>query len=165
MVHEADLVQKAQQALGDDHHVLAAGVFGLQDNYGAIMVGGLAGGAIAQELPGGSVTDAATAAASVYVTRQVMADAKGVSVRMLVAVTDAAIVLFALDSVGTTPHREVMRFGRATTTCKESKFGASRHLTLNDSATGQEIGLTGSAAFFSAYAEGDKAVLAELDSN
>lgn len=162
MENEAELVASAQQVLGDNQTVIAAGIFGLQDNYAAIMVGGLAAGAIADELPGGALTEGAAAGAAIHVTRQVVAESKGVTVRMLVAVTDQQIVLFALNSTGSTPQRELMRFNRATTECEISKFGASRHLKLTDKAAGQEIGLTGSAAFFSSYAEGAKAVLAAI---
>lgn len=162
MPHESELIEKAQTALGQAHDVLAAGVFGLQDNYAAIAVGGLASSAVADALPGGTTTDAIAAAAGVHVTRQVMAERQGLTVRMLVAVTDDSIHLFALGETGSEPKHELMCLGRATTTCEESKFGASRHLKLSDSATGQEIGLTGSTGFLSSYAEGDKAVLTAL---
>lgn len=162
MPHESELVAKAEQALGDGHSVIAAGVFGLQDNYVGVTLGGIAAGAAAEGLPGGATTGAVAAAAGIHVARQVNAESKGVTVRMLVAVTDTHIHLFSLGAVSNDPGHELLRFDRATTTCKESSFGASRHLTLTDSASGHEIGLTGSAAFFSAYAEGDKAVLQTL---
>ena len=162
MPHESELIEKAQTALGSEHTVLAAGVFGLQDNYKAIAVGGLASSAVADALPGGTTTDAVTAAAGIHVTRQVMAEKQGLTVRMLVAVTDDSIHLFALGGTGYEPKHELLAFGRATTTCEEKKFGASRKLKLADSATGHEVGLVGSAAFFSPYTEGDKAVLSEL---
>lgn len=165
MPHESELIEKAQTALGSDHTVIAAGVFGLQDNYKAIFVGGLASSAVADALPGGAMTDGATAAAGVHVTRQVMAETQGVTVRMLVAVTDESIHLFALGATGFEPKHELLAFNRATTTCEEKKFGASRKLKLTDSASGQEIGLVGSAAFFSPYTEGDKAVLAAVKSD
>jgi len=163
MPSEAELLDAAQQFLGPTEHVVAAGGFGLQDNYAAIMVGGLAAGAIADSLPGEAVTDGVAAAAGEHVARDLNASAKGVSVRMLVAVTEQSIHLLALSATGSTPELELMVFARASTHCEVSKFGASRHLTLSDSATGKEIGLTGSAAFFSAYAEGAKAVLSALD--
>jgi hypothetical protein len=162
MGNEAELVARAQSVLGPEHPVLAAGIFGLQDNYAAIAVGGLASSAVAAELPGGAMTDGIVGAAGVHATREVVAQSKGVTVRMLVAVTDDSIHLFALSATGSEPGREVMTFSRATTRAEISKFGASRHLKLTDSAAGQEIGLTGSAAFFSSYAEADKAVLAAL---
>ena len=165
MPHESELIEKAQTALGSDHTVIAAGVFGLQDNYKAIFVGGLASSAVADALPGDAMTDGATAAAGVHVTRQVMAENQGVTVRMLVAVTDESIHLFALGATGFEPKHELLAFNRATTTCEEKKFGASRKLKLTDSASGQEIGLVGSAAFFSPYTEGDKAVLAAVKSD
>jgi hypothetical protein len=165
MVSEADLVQKAQSAIGPEETVLAAGVFGLQDNYAAIALGGVVSGAVASELPGGAMGDAVAGAAGIHMTRQVVAANKGVTVRMLVAVTDTYIHLFALGNLGSDPERELMRFTRASTQCHVSKFGASRQLKLRDEAANQEIGLTGSAAFFSAYTEGDKAVLTTLNSD
>ncbi len=163
MPHESELIEKAQTALGSDHTVVAAGVFGLQDNYKAIFVGGLASSAVARRSPRGRTpTDAVTAAAGIHVTRQVMAENQGVTVRMLVAVTHESIHLFALGATGSEPKHELLAFNRATTTCEEKKFGASRKLKLTDSASGHEIGLVGSAAFFSPYTEGDKAVLSEL---
>lgn len=162
MPHEAELIAKAQAALGSDHAVVAAGVFGLQDNYAAIAAGGLVASSAADELHGGAVTGALAAGAAVHVTREVMAEREGVTVRMLVAVTETSIHLFALGQTGSDPKHELMRFERATTRCEESKFGASRHLKLTDSATGQELGLTGATGFLSSYAEGDKAVLAAL---
>lgn len=163
MPSEAELVDAAQQFLGPTEQVVAAGVLAVQDNYAAIMVAGLAAGAIADSLPGGAVTDGVLAGAGVHVARDLNADAKGVSVRMLVAVTERSIHLLSLSAIGSTPERALMTFARASTHCEVSKFGASRHLKLSDSATGQEIGLTGSAAFFSAYAEGAKAVMSVLD--
>lgn len=162
MPHESELIETAQTALGSDHTVVAAGVFGLQDNYKAIFAGGLASSAVADALPGGALTDGATAAAGIHVTRQVVAETQGVTVRMLVAVTHESIHLFALGATGYEPKHELLAFNRATTTCEEKKFGASRKLKLSDSESGHEIGLVGSAAFFSPYAEGDKAVLSEL---
>ena len=162
MPHEAELIAKAQQALGPDETVVTAGVFGLQDDYAAVTVGGLAGSAVAQELPGGVTTQAVGAAAGIHVARELNAESQGVTVRMLVAVTPTHIHLLSLGAVSNEPGREVLRFDRSTTTCAQTSFGASRRLKLVDSTSGQEIGLTGSAAFFSAYAEGDKAVLQAL---
>ncbi len=165
MPHELELIETAQTALGSDHTVVAAGVFGLQDDYKAIMVGGLASAAVAEALPGGTTTEAVTAAAGVHVTRQVMAEKQGLTVRMLVAVTKESIHLFALGATGFEPKHELLSFDRATTTCEEKNFGASRKLKLTDSASGHEVGLVGSAAFFSPYTEGDKAVLAAVKSD
>ena len=166
MVSEADLVQKAQSAIGPEETVLAAGVFGLQDNYAAIALGGVVSGAVASELPGGAMGDAVAGAAGIHMTRQVVAANKGVTVRMLVAVTDTYIHLFALGNLGSDPERELMRFTRASYQSAMSRSSArSRQLKLKDEAANQEIGLTGSAAFFSAYTEGDKAVLTTLNSD
>ena len=165
MPHEAELIEKAKAALGADHQVIAAGVFGLQDNYLAIAAGGLVSGAVANDLPGGAATEGIVAAAGVHATRDVMAEQKGVTVRMLVAVTADTIHLFSLGDLSNDPGHELIRFARATTTCDESNFGASRHLKLHDSASGQDIGLTGTTGSLSSYAEGDKAVLGALRDN
>ena len=118
MPNESELIAQAQTALSDagsgsGETVIAAGVFGLQDNYAALAVGGLASGAVADALPGGAATDAVTAAAGVHVTRQVMAEQQGVTVRMLVAVSAESIHLFALGA-----------------TLLERPFGVTTHLTL-----------------------------------
>ena len=77
---------------------------------------------------------------------------------MLVAVTASAIHVLDRTELGTTT-RELMRFDRATTAVQVTKFGLSRHLNLADGSAGTSVGLTGSAAFFSPEAAGDKLVL------
>jgi hypothetical protein len=156
------LIQNARLLVRPDEIVMAAGVFGLQDNYLALTLGSLAGGTVASELGGGALASGTSAAVGIHVARDVAAESKGLSTRILVAVTENAIVLMALPAVGNRPERVLLRLDRALTTSVTKKFGASRRTTLMNSATGQEIGLTSSAAFFSPYASGAKAVLAVL---
>lgn len=155
-----DLVAAAQEAIGPEETVRAAGIFGLQDNYAAITVGGLVTDIA---IPGNNPAPAGVgAAAGVEGSRQANAVAKGVTVRMLVAVTARTIHVFALPLAGSTPQKELMRFDRGATSVEVKKFGLSRKLKLTDRNDGRHLGLTGSTARFSSAAKGDKAVLAEL---
>ncbi|MDG2038968.1 MAG: hypothetical protein P8J30_00625 [Ilumatobacter sp.] len=156
-----DFEGAAQAVLGEHERVIAAGVFGLRDSYKAIFVGGVLTEIATADLPGSAITDGFVTAASVHGSREVNARSKGVSVRMLVAVTDTKIRIFSLPSFGNRPERELMTFERSATTVEVKKFGASRHMTLRDS-TGQDLGLTGSVAFFSKFAAGAKFVIAAL---
>ena len=156
-----DFEGAAQAMLGEHERVIAAGVFGLRDSYTAIFVGGVVTDIATVGLPESAITEGVVGAASVHGSREVNAQSKGVSVRMLVAVTDSKIRIFSLPSFGNRPERELMTFVRSTTTVEVKKFGASRRLTLRDS-TGQDLGLTGSVAFFSSFAAGAKSVIAAL---
>jgi hypothetical protein len=157
-----ELIQNAQAMVRLDEIVIAAGVFGLQDNYLALTLGSLAGGTAATEVGGGALASGAAAAVGIHVARDAAAESKGLSTRLLVAITEASIVLLALPAAGNQPDRVLLRLDRAATTSVTKKFGASRRTTLTNGASGQEIGLTSSAAFFSPYAAGAKAVLAVL---
>ena len=44
---EEELISEAQQVLGETENILAAGIFGLQDDYGKIAVAGVATGTVA----------------------------------------------------------------------------------------------------------------------
>ena len=143
------LIAAAQQFLGDGEEVIAAGVFGLQDDYAAIAVAGAATGA---------AVDAATSNDPVAATRDAVAKSKGLTVRMLVAVTAQRIHVMDYPDSGH-PSVEFMSFDRAKSVVQITKFGLSRHLNLADPNTTQQIGLTGSTAFYSQEAAGDKLVL------
>jgi hypothetical protein len=160
--NEQALIQNAQLLVRPDETVIAAGVFGLRDNYLALTLGSLAGGAVTSGIGGGALASGSSAAVGTHVVRDAAAESKGLSTRLLVAVTESAVVLLALPAVGSQPQRVLLRLDRAVTTSVTKKFGASRRTTLMSSATGQEIGLTSSAAFFSPCASGAKAVLAAL---
>lgn len=162
MASEQELVAAAERLLGAEAGVRGAGIFGLQDDYAAIAVAGAATGlglaAVGADDP---VAQAVTAGVTVHATRDAAARAKGLSVRMLVAVTDDAIHILDYPDSGT-PSTEFMRFDRGTCAVQITKFGASRHLNLADPGTGQQIGLTGSTGFLSSVAAGDKVVLGLL---
>jgi hypothetical protein len=164
MPNVAVLISKAHVVLGDETTITAAGVLGLQDNYKALFASGLAAGAVVGDVPGGALTSGVVGAASTHMARDINAEAQGVTTRMLVALTPETIHLLALPAVGSTPERELLRLSRDTTTCSVKKIGLSRRIYLTDSATGTEIGLSGSMAPFSAYAAGTKSVLSELAS-
>lgn len=136
-------------------------MFGLQDNYAAIAIGGIAGSVTLPD-SASPAAEAVEAALDTEAARQANARAKGASVRMVVAVTERAIHVFSTPALGGAPQRELHSFDRATTEVEVKRFGLSRRLKLFDRVSGHEIGLTGSTAPFSRVAGGDKAVLAEL---
>jgi hypothetical protein len=156
-----ELAAAAQEILGNGETVTAAGAFALQDSYAAVTAGMLTADAA---LPGkdnplmGGIGNLAGLEAG----RRANAAAKGVTERMLVAVTDRSIHLLSLTAMGSTPQKLLMSFDRASTEVEVKKFGLSRRLHLKDTGSGQELGLTGSTARFAIGGKGDKAVLAAL---
>ncbi len=104
------------------------------------------------------VAGALAAGITVHATRDAVAKSKGLTVRMLVAVTKQRIHVMDYSDTGH-PSVEFMSFDRATSVVQITKFGLSRHLNLADPKTTQQIGLTGSTAFYSQEAAGDKLVL------
>lgn len=156
-----DLIAAAQEALGSEETVRAAGVFGLQDNYAAITAGGLVTDVLMPD-GGNPALAGVSGAAGIELGREANAARKGVTVRMLVAVTERTIHVFALPMAGDVPQKELMSFDRGATSVEVRKFGLSRKLKLTDRNSGRHLGLTGSTARFSSAAKGDKAVLAEL---
>jgi hypothetical protein len=158
-VDESTLISEARTVIGDGEEVLAAGIFGLQDDYAKIAVAGVATGAAASALHvSGPLAQGTVNAATLHETRRLNAEAHGLTTRMLVAVTPAAIHILDRTDLGSTT-RELMRFERASTAVQVTKFGLSRHLNLADESAGTRVGLTGSAAVFSPEAAGDKLVL------
>ena len=154
---EDELKANAAAVIGTDEEILAAGIFGLQDDYAEIFVAGVATGAAgAADGLDSPLAQGAVAGATVHAERDVAARQQGVTRRMLVAVTPTAIHILDRSETGDTT-RELMRFERQPTTVQITKFGLSRHLNLADA--DKHIGLTGSTAPFSAEAAGDKLVL------
>jgi hypothetical protein len=159
----AELVRLAGEHL--QAPVLAAGIFGLQDNYGAITLGGIVGSTAADaaaDVVGAAGSPLATgigAAAGIHGAREANAAAQGLTVRMLVAVTEIEIVV--MEWHDDAPGRTLATFDRATSHVTVTKFGASRRVTLATPA-GQELHLTGSTGFLSSEAAADKTVLALL---
>lgn len=155
------VARRAQEILALEQ-VPVVGILGLQDAYLGIFAGGVATGSVADSLGGDAMTEGVLGAAGIHAAREVNARAQGVTVRMVVAVSDRAIHLLSLPATGTRPGTELLRFDRATTTVQVKRFGLSRKVVLHDTGNGQKIGLTGSVAFFSSYAAGTRAVLAAL---
>ena len=157
---EQELLSKAEAVLGDREEILAAGIFGHQDSAAtamAAMAGAAAGGAVLDN----PVTAGVGAAASVHATRAALAASNGVTVRMLVAVTPSRIHL--LDwTTGSGPTKELVSFDRSSTDVRVARFGLSRRVSLQDTRSERSIGLTGTTAFFSSEAKGDRAVLRTL---
>lgn len=141
--------------------VLAAGVFGLQDDYVAVTLGGAgASAALGTVTDPGPLADAAAAAAGIHVAREANAASQGLAVRMLVAVTDSSIHLLQFGN-GTVTG-ELLPFDRQTAHVEVSRFGASRRVRLEDPATGTHVEITGSTGFLSSESAADKLVLALL---
>jgi len=164
-VDEKTLIDEATKVIGSQEAILAAGIFGLQDDYVKLAVAGVATGTAAAALDVSSpLGQGAVAGATIHETRRLNAESKGLTTRMLVAVTANAIHILDRTELGTTT-RELMRFDRATTAVQVTKFGLSRHLNLADESAGQSVGLTGSAAAFSPEAAGDKLVLHVLSAS
>ncbi|WP_368497006.1 hypothetical protein [Herbiconiux sp. A18JL235] len=160
---EQELVAEARAALSaagePDGEVLAAGVFGLADLVFAEALG-LAAGSVVGSGDGdsGALGAGLGAALGGLAATKAAAEAQGVTVQLLVAVTDDTIHVLNRDTGGRL-RTEVASFPRATTRATVEKVGLSRHLTLTDSATGTSIRLHGSTAWISAQAQGDKLVL------
>ena len=148
---------KASAILGVPEPIVAAGIFGLQDSYLAVTAGGVAGSSVL----GGVANDVLGNVAGMHAARALRADAQGVTVRMLVAVTPTHI--HVLDWItGSGPTQLLRSFDRATTSVEIKKFGLSRRLHVHDTVSGDSLALTGSTSAISAEAKGDKAVLAAL---
>ena len=156
---EKTLIDEAAAVIGGGEEILAAGIFGLQDDYVKLAVAGVATGTAADALDvTGPLAQGAVAGATIHETRRLNAESKGLTTRMLVAVTASAIHILDRSELGTTT-RELLRFARATTAVQVTKFGLSRHLNLADESAGTSIGLTGSAVFYVPESAGDKLVL------
>ena len=156
---EQALIADVQNVLGGGDEILAAGIFGLQDDYAKLAVAGVATGAATAALNvEDPLANAAAFGVATHETRRLNAEGQGLTTRMLVAVTASAIHILDRNDLGQTT-RELLRFDRATTAVQVTKFGLSRHLNLTDAQAGTSIGLTGSAAFYVPETAGDKLVL------
>ena len=156
-----ELIGKATSILGPEEGVVAAGIFGLKDNYVAVGMGTAAGASLGEAILDNPLASGVAGAAGMHSTRSAIAASKGLTVRMLVAVTAERIRV--LDwATGSGPTKELLAFDRSSTDVKITKFGLSRNLELRDSATGQSLALSGSTAPFVSESKGDKAVLKAL---
>lgn len=152
MKEETEFVSESSRITGDS--ILAAGVFALADNYKKIEVAGLASTLI----PGNSpLEDGLKAGGSIEAARQEDAASKGVTARMLVAVSDEKIYLIGYSQMTGTLQDVLHDFDRETVQIKTKKFGLSRYLYLSEPGDDERLKLTGFTKFSSA-AEGDKAV-------
>jgi hypothetical protein len=155
------LISKASVIVGNEQQVIAAGIFGLKDDYVAVGLGTVAGASVSDVLLDSSLAGAVGGAAGMHATRGALAASQGLTVRMLVAVTPERI--WVLDwETGSGPTKELVSFNRSSTEVKISKFGLSRHLELHDPDSGRSLALSGSTAPFASESKGDKAVLKEL---
>lgn len=155
-----ELATAAEKILGNGETVTAAGAFALQESYAAVTAGLLTADAT---LPGNNpLMGGIGNVAGIEAGRRANAAAKGVTERMLVAVTDRSIHLLSLTAMGSAPQKLLMSFNRTSTEVEVKKFGLSRRLHLKDTASGQEIALTGSTARFAIGGKADKAVIDAL---
>jgi hypothetical protein len=156
-----DLISKASAIVGAEQQVIAAGIFGLKDDYMAVGLGTVAGASVSDVLLDSPLAGAVGGAAGMHAARSALAASQGLTVRMMVAITPERILV--LDwKTGSGPTRELVSFDRSSTDVKISKFGLSRHVELHDSASGKSLTLSGSTAPFASESKGDRAVLKEL---
>ena len=162
MSHPEDLIQSCQARLlkdGTTDAVIAAGAFALQDSYKAIAAGGVA----SSFLPGNDnpLLAGLEGAGAIEASRHANAAAHGVTERMMVAVTESDIYVFALRSpMGNEPEELLASFDRAGAQVEEKRFGLSKRLHITEGE--QKMFLQGSTARVSPDAGGDKAVLSAL---
>ncbi len=163
MNNPEELIVKAGAVLGSKVKVLAAGIFGLKDNYVAVGLGTAAGAGVGEAVLDNPLATGVAGATAMHATRSAIAASHGLTVRMLVAITDERIQVMDW-ATGSGPTKELLAFDRSSTDVKITKFGLSRHVELRDSATGQTLALSGTTAPFASESKGDKAVLKALSS-
>jgi hypothetical protein len=153
---EDQLIQEAQAIVGEEP-VQAAGYFALQDLIAAQIAGGTAGaiGGSFLDQTAGSALGAAFGGLS---AKKAYAESKGVTIQLIVAVTDTHIHVLNRDTDGRLADH-VASFERATCEVSVEKFGLSRHITLTDPASGASLKLVGGVSPIAVTAKGDKAVL------
>jgi hypothetical protein len=159
-----DLIGKATAVVGTEQEIIAAGIFGLKDDYMAVGLGTVAGASVSDVLLDSSLAGAVGGAAGMHAARAALAASQGLTVRMMVAITPERILVLDWQT-GSGPTRELVSFNRSSTEVKISKFGLSRHIELHDSASGKSLILSGSTAPFASESKGDKAVLKELSAS
>ena len=154
---EATLVAEAERVLAaerpDDVEVLAAGVFGLQDLVYAQAAGNVAGGLLAD-----GATGAVAAGVGGRIAKEAAADAAGVTLQLLVAVTPSTISVLNRDP-GSGLAPVVLELPRSSTEVTIKRFGLSRLVHLHDLDSGAEVTLHASAAPFRAQSKADAVVL------
>ena len=147
--------------LGDETEIVAAGIFGLQDDPMAVSTAGVVGAGVGDLIGDNPVVTAAAGAGAIHAARATLAASQGLTVRMLVALSDTRIhILDWLTGAGRPgagvlrahPHRGAGQ-----------RFGLSRRITLRDTVSGRSLALTGTTAFFASESKGDKSVLSHLE--
>lgn len=164
MRNEEKLIESARAFLageGIEQEVLAAGVFGLADDYKAIFAGSVVT-SIALPETDSPLLAGVEGAATVAGTREIAAKEQGLTVRILVAATADSIFLLSVGKLGSDPQRKLLEFERSNTDVEVHRFGLSKRLRLAERGGPNHVRLTGTTARFSAESAGDKAVLAEL---
>jgi hypothetical protein len=156
-----ELRAASQALIGSDETVIAAGIFTVPDSVASLTKGSLAA-AIA--IPSGTnpVLDGAGSVAALEIARAKEAESKGMTERMVVAVTPGAIHLLALPHVGKDPQRELFRLSRDEFDVKVTRLGLSKKLVMTHRGSGEKIKLMGYTAGPTEVAKGDKAVLEAL---
>lgn len=157
---ENELIAEAERILGGDPPVVAAGYFGLKDLFAAQVAGATAGAAAGKLAADGGVGAGVGAALGGAAAVKAFAESQGVTVQLLVALTEQSIHVLNRDTGGRLPER-VVSFDRHTATVHISKVGLSRMVEISDD-SGARIELHGTALPLSQLSKGDKAVLAEL---
>ncbi|MEX0767341.1 MAG: hypothetical protein WD029_02605 [Microthrixaceae bacterium] len=106
----------------------------------------------------GALTDGITAGLGAAAATKAYAESQGVTVQLIVAVTEKKIYVLNRDTNDRLADL-VMDFDRASCDVTISKFGLSRFVKLVDNALGSEIELHGSSGPFSSLAKADAIVL------
>jgi len=152
------LAAEAARVLGAAEPVQAAGIFGLQDLMAAQMVGNVAGGVTAGVADAGVAGQALATGLGGLAAKKVAAAAQGVTLQLIVAVTEQHLYVLNRDAEGKLPD-VVARFDRTTAHVQVSKFGLSRIITITGADGVESITLHGSAGPFSSFAKADAVVL------
>lgn len=158
-----DWINKTETALSNGEKILAAGQFGLSDDYKKITAGAVGASLL---IPGdNALVSGLSAGAVVGGSRALNAEEQGVSQEMLVAVSSENIYIFSLRALGGgDPKDQLFCFPRAETDVEIKRFGLCRHLNIHDRETEKVLKLTGTTLKVAPSANGDRAVLAELAS-
>lgn len=154
---EDQLIHEAQGILGDEEQVLAAGYFALHDLLAAQIAGGTTG-AIGASMVDSTAGTALGAGFGGLAAKKAAAEAQGVTIQLIVAVTEDHIHVLNRDTDGRLADH-VAAFDRTTCEVDVTKFGLSRNVRLTDPASGARLDLVGGVSPLAVTSKGDKAVL------
>ncbi|CAH0239399.1 hypothetical protein [Microbacterium sp. Bi128] len=156
---EEDIAAEARGILGEQTDIIAAGHFGLANLIAAQVAGGTVG-----SIAGGALNVDAALDAGIGVglgglaAVKASAEAQGVTMKMIVAITPDEIHLLNRETGGRL-RSDVIAFRRNSVDIHIAKFGLSRILTLTDRGSGHSVELHGTVSWLSSQAKGDKVVL------